>query len=49
MHYNQMYVFEFLMYHMKLYGNDRLPKKITLDEIKNRLELKTEINGTAIS
>lgn len=35
-----MYVFDYLMYHVRLYGNaidGRLPSKLSFDEIKQQL------------
>lgn len=51
MHYNQMYVFEFLTYRMKMHGKasiERLPNKLSLEEVKQRLESTTQhlINET---
>lgn len=46
-----MYVFEFLVYHMRLYGNiidDRLPSKLSFDEIKQQL-LAYKATSTTIS
>lgn len=37
-----MYVFEFLLYHMKLYGSDHLPRKISFDEVKQNLAITNE-------
>lgn len=46
-----MYVFEFLVYYMRLYGNiidGRLPSKLSFDEIKQQL-LAYKATSTTIS
>lgn len=45
--YNQMYIFDFLLYHVKLASSrDKLPRKLDIEEIKSRLRASDSLTST---